>query len=57
MKIIRNDNGKFTIDGEHVTTITPNEGEDWLKIDGINENEIESIKNFIVIYPEKKENE
>ena len=54
MKITKNDNGKFTIDGEHNTTITPDDGEDWLKIEGINENEIELIKNFTVIYPERK---
>lgn len=55
MKIVRNENGKLTIDGEHNTIVTPERGEDWVKIEGMEKENIELICNFIVIYPKKKE--
>jgi hypothetical protein len=54
MKITKDKEGKIIVDGEHTTLITPERGEEWMKFEGLTNNDIKSICNFVVIYPEKK---
>jgi hypothetical protein len=54
MKITKDKNGKLSIDGEHKALITPERGEEWMKLEGLTEKDFKSICNFVIIYPEKK---
>lgn len=54
MKISKDPDGKLIVDGEHKTIITPERGEEWMKIEGLTNKDFKSISNFVIIYPEKK---
>jgi len=50
MKITKQEDGTYIIDGENHTIIFPKKDEQWLKLEGFILEEV-FIQNFVTIYP------